>query len=122
MEPLTSNYWPNSCRLPMTELHPVMNNTKWREFRAAMLAIEPATTYRTMSIYGYYSRADAGWFYHFQEGGYDDIRYVDIFANNALHRQQIASALKTIHLPGEETSDGFRVYGYALPGQAIDYL
>ena len=51
-----------------------------------------------------------------------DMRYVDIFANNALHRQQIASALKTIHLPGEETGDGFRVYGYALPGQAIDYL
>jgi hypothetical protein len=106
----------------MTELHPVMNNTKWRELRAAMHAIEPATTYRIMSINGYYGRADAEWFYHFQEGGYDDIRYVDIFANNALHRQQIASALKTIHLPGEETGDGFRVYGYALPGQAIDYL
>jgi hypothetical protein len=106
----------------MTELHPVMNNIKWRELRAAMYAIEAATMYRTMSINGYYSKADSEWFYHFQEGGYDDIRYVDIFANNALHRQQIASALKTIHLPGEETGDGFRVYGYALPGQPIDYL
>jgi hypothetical protein len=106
----------------MTELHPVMNNTKWRELRAAMYAIKPAPTYRTMFTNDYYSRVDSEWFYHFQEGGYDDIRYVDIFANNALHRQQIASALKAIHLPGEETNDGFRVYGYALPGQSIDYL
>jgi hypothetical protein len=96
---LAFNYMLNSCRLTMTELHPVMNNTKWRELRAAMYAIEPATTYRTMSINGYYSIADSEWFYHFQQGGYDDIRFVDIFANNALHRQQIASALKTIHLP-----------------------
>jgi hypothetical protein len=75
-----------------------------------------------MSINGYYSAADSEWFYHFQAGGYDDIRYVDIFANNALQRQAIASALKMIHLPGEETGDGFRVYGYALPGQSINYL
>ena len=106
----------------MAELHPVMNNTKWREMRGAMYAIEPVTTYRIMRINGYYSDPDAEWFYHFQEGGYDDIRYVDIFADNQLHRQQIGNALKKIHLPGEETGDGFRVYGYALPGQAIDYL
>jgi hypothetical protein len=31
-------------------------------------------------------------------------------------------ALTAIHLPGEETEDGFRVYGYALPGQTLDYL
>jgi hypothetical protein len=106
----------------MAELHPVMNNTKWRELRGAMYAIESATTYRIMRINGYYSDPDAEWFYHFQEGGYDDIRYVDIFATDQLHRQQIGSALKKIHLPAEETGDGFRVYGYVLPGQAVDYL
>jgi uncharacterized protein DUF6678 len=87
-----------------------------------MYAIDAVTTRRIMSINGHYSRADAEWFYRFQEGGYDDIRYVDIFANDALHRQQIASVLKAIHLPGEQTGDGFRVYGYALPGQAVEYL
>jgi hypothetical protein len=55
----------------MTELHPVMNNTKWRELRAAMDAIEVATTYRVMNINGYYSEADTEWFYHFEAGGYD---------------------------------------------------
>ena len=106
----------------MTELHPVMNNTKWRELRAAMYAIRPAAKYRSMYINGHYSAVDSEWFYHFREGGYDNIQYVDIFAKDSLHRQRIANALKAIHLPGEETGDGFRVYGYALPGQVIDYL
>ena len=106
----------------MSELHPVMNNTKWRELRDAMYAIESTTTYRIKRINGYYSDPDAEWFYHFQEGGYDDIRYVDIFARDRSHRQQIGNALRKIHLPAEETGDGFRVYGYALPGQTIDYL
>ena len=66
--------------------------------------------------------ADAEWFYHFRAGGYDDIRYVDIFVESQAHRTQIRGALKAIHLPGEETDDGFRVYGYALPGQTLDYL
>jgi len=106
----------------VSELLPVMNNTKWRELRAAMLAIEAVTTFRTMSTNGYYAAPDAEWFYHFQEGGYDDIRYVDIFATDESHRQKVGSALKKINLPAEETKDGFRVYGYILPGQAIDYL
>ena len=71
---------------------------------------------------GYYSRADAEWFYHFRAGGYDDIQYVDIFVEGPSHQELIRSALEKLHLPGEETDDGFRVYGYALPGQTLDYL
>ena len=106
----------------MTERHGVMNNTKWEELRLAMYGIETVTRYRCMITTGYYSDADAEWFYHFRDGGYDDIQYVDIFADGEGHREEIRSALKTIHVPGEETKDGFRVYGYALPGQTLDYL
>ncbi|WP_235782766.1 DUF6678 family protein [Bradyrhizobium murdochi] len=100
----------------------VMNNTKWEELRLAMYAIEPAPRYRCMTIAGYYSDEDAEWFYHFRAGGYDDIRYVDIFVESQSHREQVRRALKKIHLPGEETVEAFRVYGYALPGQSLDYL
>jgi hypothetical protein len=31
-------------------------------------------------------------------------------------------AIKRIHLPGEETDDGFRIYGYAEQGQTVEYL
>ena len=106
----------------MAELHPVMNKTKWDELRLAMHSIEPAPKYRCMITTGYYSDVDAEWFYHFQAGGYNDIQYVDIFANDELHREQIRSSLKKIHLPANETADGFRVYGYILPGQSLDYL
>jgi hypothetical protein len=43
----------------MAELHPVMNNTKWRELRVAIYAIGSRTTYRIMRINGYYSDPDA---------------------------------------------------------------
>ncbi|MGY3404950.1 hypothetical protein ACVWZV_001063 [Bradyrhizobium sp. GM5.1] len=39
-----------------------------------------------------------------------------------LFGSKIRRALKKIHLPGEETVEGFRGYGYALPGQSFDYL
>jgi hypothetical protein len=106
----------------MTEAHAVMNNTKWDELRLAMHEIERPTTYRCMTTTGHYSAPDAEWFYHFRAGGYDDIRYVDIFTDDPRHREQIGRALKRIHVPGEETEGGFRVYGYALPGQALDYI
>jgi hypothetical protein len=106
----------------MAESHGVMKNTKWEELRLAMYGIEPHPKYRCMTVTGYYSHADAEWFYHSRAGGYDDIQYVDIFAEGQSHRELIRSALAKIHLPGEETNDGFRVYGYALPGQTLDYL
>jgi hypothetical protein len=106
----------------MTDIHGVMDNTKWDELRLAMYAIKPTPRYRCMMINGHYSREDAEWFYHFREGGYEDIQYVDIFAESQPLREQISSALKKIHLPGEETGDGFRVHGYAPPGQNLDYL
>jgi hypothetical protein len=106
----------------MAEVHPVMNDTKWNELRLAMHAIERTTNWRCMSTTGYYSAPDAEWFYHFSAGGYEDIRYVDIFADSPSHRDEIRSALKTIHVPGEETDGGFRVYGYSPPGQSLNYL
>jgi hypothetical protein len=108
--------------IALVEIHPVLNNTKWEELRLAMYAIEPPPRWRCMTITGYYSEADAGWFYHFRSGGYEDIQYVDIFTDSQTNRERIRSALKAIHLPGEETDDGFRVYGYALPGHALNYL
>jgi uncharacterized protein DUF6678 len=99
----------------MTEVHPVMNNTKWDELRLAMYAMERSLSFRCMTLSDYYSASDAEWFYHFRAGGYDDIRYVDIFAESPSQRDQIGHALRKIHVPGEETETGFRVYGYALP-------
>jgi hypothetical protein len=101
---------------------PVMNNTKWNELRLAMYTTEPAPRWSTLCQNGYRSAPGREWYYHFRDGGYDDIVYVDIFADDREHRERIRTAIKRIHVPGEETDDGFRVYGYAEQGQPLDYL
>jgi len=56
-------------------MHPVMNNTKWEELRAAMLELGmPSPKWRTRIIgSGVESGWDSEWFYHFKEGGYTDL-------------------------------------------------
>jgi hypothetical protein len=87
-----------------------------------MYTTEPAPRWSTLCQNGYRSAPDREWHYHFRDGGYDDIVYVDIFADDREHRERIRTAIKRIHVPGEETDDGFRVYGYAERGQTLDYL
>ena len=103
-------------------VNPVMNNTKWEEVRLAMLDIQPPPLWSTLSANGHQSKPDREWFYHFSAGGYADIVSVDITADDDAHRAKILSALQAIHLPGELTADGFRVFGYVEDGQAVDYL
>ena len=101
---------------------PVMNNTKWDELRLAMYALDPHPRWSVLNRNGYQSDPDGEWFYHFRIGGYEDIVHVDIFAQNPAQRDLIRSALCQIHVPGEETPEGFRVFGYLREGQAADYL
>jgi hypothetical protein len=102
--------------------NPVMNNTKWDELRLAMCALDPTPAWSTLSTNGYQSSRDTEWFYHFRDGGYGDIAHVDIFATDEAMRQRVGDALRSIHVPGEETADGYRVFGYAPDGQFVDYL
>jgi hypothetical protein len=101
---------------------PLMNNTKWSELRLAMDGMDPSPRWITLSDNGHLSSPDRDWYYHFSVGGYKDTVYVDILTDTREQRDQVRSALKRIHLPGEETELGFRVYGYAQAGQVIDYI
>jgi len=103
-------------------LYPLMNNTKWNELRLAMYEVDPAPRWSALDQNGYRSPPDRGWYYHFREGGYEHTIHVDIIADDPEHRERIRTALKRIHLPGEETEDGFRIFGYASQGQAVQYL
>jgi hypothetical protein len=106
----------------MVVLQPLMNNTKWRELRHAMLSLERPPRWFSTSTNGYRYGPDSEWFYHFQEGRYSDLLLVDIIAGDESHRQAIRSVIGPIHLPGEETAEGFRILGYAKPGQAVSFL
>ena len=102
----------------------VMNKTKWYELQMAMYELkELCPEWRTSSLAnGYLSEWDGDWYYHFSEGGYKDIEWVEIKIENVLQKEVVLSELQKIHVPGHETEQGFKVYGYIQEGKSISYL
>lgn len=105
-------------------MQPVMNNTKWRELQTAMYELEDVDTrWRTRCVdNGFVSAWDGEWFYHFSEGGYAYIEWVEIRVESEREREIVLSLLKKIHVPGEVTEHGFKVFGYVPVGQTVEYL
>ncbi|MGV1752326.1 DUF6678 family protein [Agrobacterium sp. CG674] len=103
-------------------LNPVMNNTKWNELVLEMDELTPSPAWSTLSMNGHNYGPDRDWLYHFTEGGYEDIVYVDIHVETPMQRELVLSALRKVHVPGEETSAGFRVFGQVQNGQGVDYI
>ena len=105
-------------------LVPVMNNTKWEELRLAMYSLgDIHPKWRTKDVEtGFMPEWDGEWFYHFRNGGYDPIEWVQIKVTSPKQDLAVLRALKSIHVPGEKTEHGYRVFGYAEPGKAVDYF
>ena len=100
-----------------------MNNTKWDELRLAMYGLGCLSpSWRTEDLSGYVSSLDGDWFYHFREGGYASIEWVEIMVTTPEQGAAVEAALRRVHVPGYRFENGFRVYGYAAEGQAMDYL
>ena len=105
-------------------MHPVMNNTKWDELRLAMYHLagsSPRWRIRDVES-GYESPWDREWFYHFRQGGYDTIEWVEIAADDPEQLSAIQTALANIRVPGNRTDLGFKVYGYISAGTTVDYV
>ena len=105
-------------------MHSVMNNTKWRELQMAMINLQEKKPYwRTRCITnGYVSNWDGDWHYHFSEGGFKDIEWVELKVKNEEQKGSVLSVLKSINLPGEVTDIGFMLYGYIDEGDVVDYI
>ncbi len=106
------------------QFNPLMNNTKWEELRLGFSNLgtfRPA--WRTKDIEtGYVSPWDGEWFYHFRQGGYATIEYVEIKVSSEAMREHVRDVLARIHVPGRETDLGFIVYGYRRKHQPVDYI
>lgn len=101
-----------------------MNNTKWDELRLAMVqlgALKPQWRTRATGS-GHLSGWDGEWFYHFREGGYETIEWVEIKVTSPEQRAGVLAALQLIHVPGEETPQGFQVFGHVPDGVAVAYV
>lgn len=103
-------------------LYRCMNNTKWNEIRVAMVSMESPPSWRITFLNGYESAVDGEWFYHFSEGGYLDIQYLDILTNSVAQHAMVGTLLRAIHLPGIESKNGYRIFGYADAISYVDYL
>ncbi|MEN3930581.1 DUF6678 family protein [Microvirga sp. W0021] len=101
-----------------------MNNTKWDELRLAMYNLtDLSPMWRTLDTEkDYLSPWDGEWFYHFRNGGYEFIKWVEIEVLTAQQEQAVLAQLKKIHVPGERTENGFRVFGYVETGTEVNYL
>src|SRR5262245_57150643 len=102
----------------------VMNNTKWEELRQAMIALgELAPAWRTRHVAsGHVTPWDREWFYHFREGGYGSIEWVELEFSSAEQAAAVLAALAPIHLPGDKTEKGVRIYGHVRVGQVVSYI
>ena len=101
-----------------------MNNTKWTELQGAMyeLGSQCPEWRNKICTTGYISSWDDEWYYHFSTGGFKDIEWIELKIENDLQKSLVLKELKKIHVPGHETENGFRVYGYIHPGNEVNYL
>jgi len=101
-----------------------MNDTKWHELQIAMYELkENHPKWRSKCIASeFISKWDGEWYYHFSDGGFTDIEWVEIKTENEEQKALVHSKLKDIHVPGHEIENGFRVYGYINEGQGVDYI
>ena len=82
-----------------------------------------APRWRTSDVEsGYVSEWEREWFYHFRMGGYASIQWVEIAVDSDAQRDAILKELVRIHVPGERTASGYRIFGYAETGQTVDYI
>lgn len=102
----------------------VMNDTKWKELRDAMYQMgDGSPQWRTRCLTnGYISSWDGEWFYHFSQGGFEDIEWVEIKVGSAEQYSLVLAALRDIHVPGATTEHGFKVFGYVMEGTCIEYI
>ena len=108
---------------PIKDSYGLINDTKWDEVRLAMHALNPSPRWRTKNLQTeYVSNWDREWYYHFSEGGYSNIEWLEIDCDPGSMLTSVEEALSAIHVPGKRIESGFRVYGYGWPGEFYDYL
>lgn len=102
----------------------VMNDTKWDELRHAMYALGTnSPRFRIKDVAAESSSDwDGEWYYHFRLLPYSKIEWVELRVTSSAQRVIIRQRLREIRVPGEETSEGFRILGWIQSGTAVGYI
>lgn len=78
--------------------------------------------WRAKDVSSHISPWDGEWFYHFREGSYESIEWVEIRVISPEQDAAVLASLREVHLPGHRIEQGFRVYGYARDGASVGYI
>jgi hypothetical protein len=108
-----------------SEYFSVANNTKWRELREAVLDLAPPCRprFRCKNLEtGTVSQWDGEWFYHWTSGRWDWMEWTELASETAHQREFVRTILRRIRFAGEQTTAGFRIYGYLRNGEAAGYI
>jgi hypothetical protein len=65
---------------------------------------------------------DGEWFNHWAQAGWHWMEWVDLKVQTPQQRESVRTALRRIRFAGEETEDGFRLYGYVQAGQQAAWI
>ena len=116
---------PTQVELSQRGLVPVMNNSKWHELGFAMFSLgDLRPKWRTKDVEsGFIREWDGKWFDRFyMSQGYAYIEWLEIEVASTEQDAAVGNALKALHVPGEKTEHGYRVFGYAEPGKLVNYI
>jgi hypothetical protein len=101
----------------------LMNNTKWEEIRIAIYSCPYNVQWRTKDLESrYISPWDGEWYYHFNDGGYKTIEWLEIKVKTEEIRDEVIIILRNINVPGVACNKVIRIYGYVEVGSFMDYL
>ena len=109
---------------PNHNLIGVMNDTKWEELRLAMSGLghlHPQFQIKDLESDNP-SLWDGEWYYHFRALPYSTIEWCELRVGSEEQRRAVLQSIRTINLPGYETSDGFRILGWVRQGDFVDYI
>ena len=104
--------------MQQSQYYSTCNNTKWAELRALFLSIEAAhrPEFRSKCITnGYISEWDGEWYYHFNEGGFKEIEWIEL-KFESVDCTDMFGGLLEIGLVGEIRDNLLRIYGYVPKG------
>jgi len=114
----------------------ILNDTKWNRLRNAVLELEGIwPQYRIKDVRSELveSSWDGEWYHHFHQVMFKSIEWMEIdpiikqhvsslMVNRTDRTEEVASLLRSSHIPYTFDGKFFKIWGYTRPGSSLDFI